>query len=867
MLLKNKLFLLVLSLATFILISSGYIYYNNLNQIFDKHQKQNIERDNYYLKQFVLDIKNTIKDYSVNIANNQDIQSSLNLIVNYEDPKDYVKDIFDFEKINLIKSLQQLIKEKNNYSFGIFNQKGELILLDRKHQTLKETGYISYNSNGDKIFINHLTNKEENIPYYTLSTKDTINKLESNYFENSYFIKYVNPIVIDGNIIGYIRVALNINSNHLNDLNNKLETQMVFNIENEGLILQENMSILDFNKIKNSDNYKIEKYKLIDLNIDLETLFIIDKTDINNQVDSIFMEILIIWFFILIVVFIFSFIFVQKLILNPVENLKKAIKGIKNNNFSNIEIKSNDEIGDISKDFNNLSRNLKNNISFLNSHKNIIDEGNIVTKSDLEGNITYANDNFLKVSGYTMDEVIGRQHSLVRDNNTPKDLFKNLWETIQSKKVWKGVLKNIKKDGGYYWVDITIQPILDSNNEIIEYMAIRHDITELIDQREKLNKIAYTDNMTGLGNRVKLTKDLKENNRVSLAILNIDNFRHINDFYGHDFGDKLIVKVSKIINNIIRLETNCSLYHLKGDEFALTNSKYDPETFEGKIKNILNFISHDNIELNNEQISLKMTASISFETNDKIFQTADMALKIARKQHLESIVYNDKISLNKEYENNIKWTKKIKSAISEDRVIPFFQPIVNNKDNKYEKYEALVRIKDDDGKIISPFFFLDIAKQTKHYNTITKIMLKKSFEYFKNKPFEFSVNLTVDDILDDEIEEYIFHILSSYNIGNRVVFEIVESESIENFKAVSSFIEKVKSFGCKIAIDDFGTGYSNFEYLIKLKADYIKIDGSMIKNIDTNKDAKVVVSAIVDFANKLNIKTIAEFVENEKILN
>jgi len=146
-------------------------------------------------------------------------------------------------------------------------------------------------------------------------------------------------------------------------------------------------------------------------------------------------------------------------------------------------------------------------------------------------------------------------------------------------------------------------------------------------------------------------------------------------------------------------------------------------------------------------------------------------------------------------------------------------------------------------------------------------MIKKSFDTFKDTDLEFSVNLTIEDILNKDIKLYIFAMLKEYNIGKRVVFEIVESESIVNFQEVIEFIQKSKSYGCKIAIDDFGTGYSNFEYLLKLKADFIKIDGSMIKNIDTDLDAQTVVSTIVDFAKKMKIKTIAEFVENESIYN
>jgi len=144
-------------------------------------------------------------------------------------------------------------------------------------------------------------------------------------------------------------------------------------------------------------------------------------------------------------------------------------------------------------------------------------------------------------------------------------------------------------------------------------------------------------------------------------------------------------------------------------------------------------------------------------------------------------------------------------------------------------------------------------------------MLSKSFEAFKNTDNEFSVNITIEDILNNNIKEYIIMMLEKYNIGSRVVFEIVESESIENFKEVLYFIKNIKSYGCKIAIDDFGTGYSNFEYLVKLEADYIKIDGSLIKEIDTNITSQIVVKNIVNFAKDLKMKTIAEFVENEFI--
>ncbi len=507
---------------------------------------------------------------------------------------------------------------------------------------------------------------------------------------------------------------------------------------------------------------------------------------------------------------------------------------------------------------------LKKALSFLESYELAMNESSIVSKADLKGNITYVNDNFCKVSGYLKKEAVGEPHSIVRHPDTPKSVFKDLWETIKAKRIWKGILKNRGKLDDY-WVDITILPILDENRNIVEYIAVRHDITKMVKQQKKLDNIANTDTLTGLGNRYKLANDIKNSEAPALVILNIDNFALVNDFYGHESGDRIIIDYGAEISEIIKDEA-CTLYHLQGDEYVIFNRDIDKESFIKKIYQIKNKISKITISVGEEKLNFNFSMGISFEDKEKILTTADMALKIAKRENKDFVVYTEENSLNKEYENNIKWAGKIKEAIKKDNIVPVFQPIVNNENGKWEKYESLVRIKDGEN-LVGPYFFLDISKKTKHYTQITKIMIEKSFIIFKDRKEEFSINLTIEDILNTDIQTYIFLMLEKYKIGSRVVFEIVESESIENFEEVEDFIVQIKSYNCKVAIDDFGTGYSNFEYLMKLKADYIKIDGSMIKDIDTSENAQIVVSTIVSFAKKMGIKTIAEFVENESILN
>ncbi|MFT5659894.1 MAG: PAS domain S-box-containing protein/diguanylate cyclase (GGDEF)-like protein [Sulfurimonas sp.] len=525
--------------------------------------------------------------------------------------------------------------------------------------------------------------------------------------------------------------------------------------------------------------------------------------------------------------------------------------------------------------FKNLALSLQNevmyktnevskNVAFLKSHQLAMDESSIVSKTDLEGNITYVNDNFCKITGYTKAELIGKSHALVRHPSNRDKVFKKIWDTIKAKKIWKGILENKGKINDY-WVDMVILPILDDKQNIVEYIAVRHDVTQMVHQQQKLNTAANTDTLTGFGNRYKLNNDIRSSVNPALAILNIDNFSQINDFYGHEKGDILIKSLGNNIYDMLEGSGSvCKLYHLQGDEFVILNKDINRDDFIQNITSITSTIATKAIIISEDEIFLNLSAAISFEKPLEILITADMALKIARKENKSIVVYTDYLSLNDEYENNMKWTKKIKKAIETDSIIPVFQPIVNNNTGLWEKYECLVRLQDSD-ELISPYFFLNISKKTKYYKSITKIMLKKSFEEFKDKDIEFSVNLTIEDILNEDMQVYIFDMLQRCKNGSNVVFEIVESESIENFEQIAVFIEKVKKYGCRIAIDDFGTGYSNFEYLMKLKADYIKIDGSMIKNINHNKDAQMVVSMIVEFARKMDMKTIAEYVENESI--
>jgi len=444
------------------------------------------------------------------------------------------------------------------------------------------------------------------------------------------------------------------------------------------------------------------------------------------------------------------------------------------------------------------------------------------------------------------------------------DIFKEMWTTIRANKTWRGFLENRKKDGSFYWVDAAITPILDENGNIVEYIAIRHEVTQIIQQRKELEIIATTTALTGYKNRFQLLKDISSSKNASLAILDMDNFSQINDFYGHSLGDSIIIQAANFIFSSVEHDSRYRFYHSQGDEFVILANGVEREAFINFIQALVEKIIAQAFLLDNESVHISITASISFEAPLMLLKTADMAMRLAKKDKKELIVYSSNLGLEKIYENNLLWAHKIQKALILDTIIPFFQPIYDNHQQTVVKYEALVRLIDD-GVAISPFFFLEVAKKTKQYNAITKIMIQKSFEVISKNKYEVSINLTIEDILNKEIQIYIFEMLEQYGNGHRVIFEIVESEGILNFKEVMYFIASIKRYGCRIAIDDFGTGYSNFEYLLKLKVDFIKIDGSLIKGLLTENGSEYIVGIIVDFAQKIGIKTIAEFVENEAL--
>lgn len=377
---------------------------------------------------------------------------------------------------------------------------------------------------------------------------------------------------------------------------------------------------------------------------------------------------------------------------------------------------------------------------------------------------------------------------------------------------------------------------------------------------------AYYDKLTGLPNRLSLLEKLEDNLGKTLILVNIDDFTSINDFYGHQYGDIVLKKLAEILQKMTEKQ-NAEVFKLQSDEYAIiVDTSQDTFSMEKRIKNCIAFIENEEFIINGYMSHVSVTTSVAFINPQKTaFVNADMALKLAKKAKKDYMIFNDDLELTQLYERNIKMANIIKNAIHHDEIILYFQPICDVRTGKIDKYETLVRLKKDDETVFEPYNFLDVSQKIKLYPQITRIVIEKAFIYFSQNGLDFSINLAFEDIFNKKTKQFLFDKIQEYHIASQLTIEILETQENDNEKLVNSFIEEVYSVGAKIAIDDFGSGFANFQHITNMRSDIMKIDGSLIKNINRDKNARLIVETILVFAQKLDKKVIAEFVHSEEV--
>jgi EAL domain-containing protein (putative c-di-GMP-specific phosphodiesterase class I)/DNA-binding response OmpR family regulator len=490
----------------------------------------------------------------------------------------------------------------------------------------------------------------------------------------------------------------------------------------------------------------------------------------------------------------------------------------------------------------------------------------------------------LQKEGYTLLEATNGIEAVELAKEYVPDVI--LMDAMMPKMDGFEAIKEIKKIENLQSIPILMITALDSKEDKIrafesganDFLNKPFDMYELVLRVRSFVKMRYL-YLQNLKARIDPTYNLPNlqalRDEVETALYPVGIFFQIKDYeslvylYGIA-GTKIILE--DMLNYVVK---NCEVEHkniyvISEDRFAVYWDNLEEidlellEYFSKKIYKSINAKTFGNDIFKNDLKIIVVGNSIK----ENFVQVGLLSLKETLRKNKTCVISNNIYQeMTKNIEHTIEMIEFIDRAIIDDRIIPVYQPILDTKTNKVVKYESLVRIKKEDGSLLSPYFFLDIAKQSDQYDTITKTMISKTFEYMKDKDCEFSINLSSIDIENSKLLDFLFSKLREYKIHNRLIIELLEDEVIHNFDEVLRFMKELKVMGVKVAIDDYGSGYSNLERIFQFEPDFIKIDGSIIKGIVEDKTKQAITKSAVFLAKEIGVKTVAEFVADKDIFD
>ncbi len=521
---------------------------------------------------------------------------------------------------------------------------------------------------------------------------------------------------------------------------------------------------------------------------------------------------------------------------------------------------------------------------------------NVIFITDVKGQIEHVNAAFERTTGYSRAELIGQNPRFLKSGEASATLYEELWNTILSGKTWKGTLKNKKKDGQYYYCESIISPICNEKGQITHFLCVQEDITEKVELKEDLNlftSYASFDGLTGLYNRtrfIELVEDWILQAGVhqyigAILLIDIDRFRLINDTYGSKMGDDLLKRMAEFLKDILaeidmqyfsvsKKEIMESLLcRMGGDEFAVflpsRDAKESLETAEEIRRRMESFRFNDWTGHITISIGIVLYPAHGITLYD-LFKKADAAVFHAKEVgRNRSRLYKAEDLVLEKMHSRMEWKGNIQNALKEDRIVPWFQPILDLENGAIRHYEALVRIIDKEGAIVLPGMFIDTAEAFGLIRDIDRIIIEKTLKYQtklqqEGRTFSFSINLSAKDLDDRDFMEFLKHKVTEVPAHeDRPIFELTETAAVHDLGRAVKFIRDLKTIGCKFSLDDFGVGFTSFRYLKEMEVDYIKIDGSFIRMLTESKNDRLFVKSMVDVAQGMGVKTVAEFVENK----
>lgn len=363
-----------------------------------------------------------------------------------------------------------------------------------------------------------------------------------------------------------------------------------------------------------------------------------------------------------------------------------------------------------------------------------------------------------------------------------------------------------------------------------------------------------------------IEQELKRGEYNYLYLLDISNFSAINKVFGKMLSNRILLEIESMLE--VNIRSTAKLFKVESDRFIILSNDKSKEQIKEYCEQIISFFDITKVLCDEVRLDVTFNIGVSKIINNLSDTIINSEYALDKSKKLGSRNYEIYDELNISYidqKDAVLWLNKTKEIILNDQIEPYFQPIQDISSGKITKYEVLARGVID-GEVIEPKYFLQPASRLGILTSITKTVIKKSFQHFEDKEASFAINLTERDLLEGYLNEFLKDKLSHYSIEpSRVTFEIVESVVIDqNFEVISTQIKNLKEMGFKIAIDDFGVENSNFNRLLEMNADIIKVDGAFVSEIKENEKLSLIVKTIVGLAQSLKIETVAEFVKDEE---
>ncbi|KZK76057.1 Cyclic di-GMP phosphodiesterase Gmr [Pseudovibrio sp. Ad13] len=500
--------------------------------------------------------------------------------------------------------------------------------------------------------------------------------------------------------------------------------------------------------------------------------------------------------------------------------------------------------------------------------------------ADHEGTIVYVNSQFEKATGYSAEYAVGRNLDFLRSGKTPRETFDDLWTTLNHGKPWEGEFINRRKDGSEYVEHSKISPVEWQGGSANKkyYLAIKKDITAKKESEEELSKLAYTDALTGLPNRVHFLQELESavattkdgSNQCAVIYMDLDRFKEINDTLGHDAGDQFLVQAAKRFESV--LTENALLSRLGGDEFVILlrdTSNAEAEMTVHRLETAM--VAPIDLGEQSPILSASIGVAVSqlaSASSSTMLKQADIAMYHSKYNNLGFSFYT--CQMEEAVVRKVLISEKLTTAIEEGNLRLKYQPIVELKNDKLYGVEALMRWEDPDLGAISPSEFIPIAECQNMIDDISDWLFRETacqYRQWVAEGFEFAgriaINLSERELAKPNRVVEILALLQSLEVPPEIYeIELSESAFINETGHTQTNLDALANAGMIIAIDDFGTGHSALWQLRTQKLDKLKIDHSFVQRMETDQATRDIVEAITAMASLLDLKVIAEGVEN-----